>query len=307
MKKVLVILSAYKGEKYIEEQINSILSQKYVEVDLYIRDDGSNSEYNNIISKFNKLYPKSVIFLEKGENLKPAKSFMTALSNSYNEIYEYFLFADQDDIWLPDKIYEGIKFIEENSKKSNANILYFSSSTLIDNNLNSIGENIVTRVFSFSESLIRNNVQGATIIMNNNFVHYINNHKFDVMMMHDMWIHQVAQAIEAEIFVDERSFLLYRQHENNVLGMNTSIFTKIKSKLAFILRGNNNLRRRMAKNLLDEYGNEISQEKLDLLELIVSEEVFYKKLIKLLKIGEIWQGTIFQNFSFFLDIIFNRF
>ena len=59
--KVLVLLSSYNGEKFIKEQIDSILSQKDIEIGLIIRDDGSNDNTTNIISKYTRLLERMLV------------------------------------------------------------------------------------------------------------------------------------------------------------------------------------------------------------------------------------------------------
>lgn len=94
MYKVAVLLSTYNGSKYIKEQIDSILSQEGVNIDIYIRDDESTDETVNIIYE----YKSNNIFLTEGKNIGVGNSFMELLY-SVPEIYDYYAFADQDDIW----------------------------------------------------------------------------------------------------------------------------------------------------------------------------------------------------------------
>lgn len=122
MYKVAVLLSTYNGSKYIKEQIDSILSQEGVNIDIYIRDDGSTDETVNIIYE----YKSNNIFLTEGKNIGVGNSFMELLY-SVPEIYDYYAFADQDDIWSEKKIRIAIEVLQKNKKH-----LYASNQELID-------------------------------------------------------------------------------------------------------------------------------------------------------------------------------
>ena len=123
---ILVVLASYNGIKYIKEQIDSILTQKGVNVSLNIYDDCSNDgTLEFIVSE----YSSNSTQIQIKKNIIPtgsaANNFFQALTNiDENEIekYDFIAFADQDDIWLPNKLFEaGQKLRTENSN------LYFSN------------------------------------------------------------------------------------------------------------------------------------------------------------------------------------
>ena len=79
MKKVRVLMSTYNGQKYLTEQINSILSQKGVDVEILVRDDGSTDGTIHILNEYRS---QGKIDWYSGKNLRSAKSFMNLLKNS---------------------------------------------------------------------------------------------------------------------------------------------------------------------------------------------------------------------------------
>ena len=95
MKKVIILLSAYNGEKYIREQIKSIINQTYSEIKIYVRDDGSKDQTPQILKEF---ADEGMIKLYLGENIGFVKSFLWLVKNCENA--DYYAFADQDDVWL---------------------------------------------------------------------------------------------------------------------------------------------------------------------------------------------------------------
>ena len=111
---VAVLMSTYNGEKYIKEQLDSIFNQKEVYVTLYVRDDGSTDNTLEII----KAYHNDIILLPFDENKGPGLSFMTLLYHvmSLSTQYDYYAFADQDDIWMDVKLNKAIQQIQNNGK-----------------------------------------------------------------------------------------------------------------------------------------------------------------------------------------------
>ena len=102
MKKVLVLMSTYNGEKYLRIQIESILAQKDVCVSLLVRDDGSSDATTLILDEYAK---EGKLTWYSGKNIRPAQSFFDLLFNAPES--EYIALSDQDDFWLPEKVYKG--------------------------------------------------------------------------------------------------------------------------------------------------------------------------------------------------------
>lgn len=112
-KSVQVVMSTYNGEKYLKEQIDSILSQEGVDVRLYIRDDGSSDRTTDILASYQE---HKNVKIEKGNNLGFAKSFLTALDEC--DEADYYAFSDQDDVWEKDKLSTAIEILEEESQST---------------------------------------------------------------------------------------------------------------------------------------------------------------------------------------------
>ena len=122
--KVAVLLSTYNGEKYLTEQLNSILIQEDVIVNLYVRDDGSTDNTLKILYEFAAKNINITVF--KGENVGFAESFYSLLKMNIGA--DYYAFSDQDDIWEKNKLITAIKSIN-NSKKP---MLYYSNLNVFD-------------------------------------------------------------------------------------------------------------------------------------------------------------------------------
>ena len=113
-------MSTYNGEKYIREQIDSVLSQSYSNLELWVRDDGSADATPDILREYEAA---GRITLLEGPNLKWGRSFLTLLEAAGQG--DYWAFCDQDDVWMPEKIARAVQWMEKKDK--DMPLLYCSS------------------------------------------------------------------------------------------------------------------------------------------------------------------------------------
>lgn len=213
MAKVLVLMSTYNGEKYLDEQIESIINQSGVEVSILARDDGSTDGTLNILKQWKN---RGVLDYYTGENKKPALSFMDLVSHAQG--YDFYAFSDQDDIWLPNKLISALEQLEKVAKDKPA--LYFSKLTYVDENLNVMENQLVscTYLYSFPQALIKNTAAGCTMVYNESLRKILNLYVPKSISMHDRWLFLVCSAVGGNIIFDKNSYILYRQHSSNVTG-----------------------------------------------------------------------------------------
>ncbi len=209
-KKVNILLSSYNGEKYIREFLDSALCQEGVQVDLLVRDDGSKDSTLQILEEYKN---KGLLHWYKGENLKPARSFMTLLNDSAEA--DYYAFADEDDYWKPEKMRVAVEQLQE---FENVPALYFSRTQLTDEKLNPIAGPVINPRLTFGESLVYEFIPGCTTVINRKLRNILNTYMPDYLPMHDVWVYSVALAVGAKIVFDKDSYILYRQHGNNTIG-----------------------------------------------------------------------------------------
>lgn len=253
MSKVQILLSTYNGEKYIKEQIESILSQEKVEINLLIRDDGSTDKTLEIVEKI-ALENKNIKFY-KGKNIGPAKSFMDLINKSGE--FEYFAFADQDDVWKPNKIISAINMLKEAEQKP---ALYMSALEIVDENLNTIEIKKVNGNFSFEGEIIRNFATGCTQVFNQKLCDIIKQYTPSYIIMHDSWITRVCYGIGGKVIIDNNTYIKYRQHKNNVMGYKNDGFKKLKKQFKIAFKENVNMRVNIAKELEKGYNKMLTEE-----------------------------------------------
>ena len=305
MKQVLVLLSSYNGEKYIDEQLDSLFNQNDVAVHLIIRDDGSKDNTVNLIK--NRKDKGEDITLIEGENLGFAMSFMFLVEQAYKfvEKYEYFAFCDQDDVWLPQKLISAIMLLEQN-KMTNIPNLYWSNFTLVDQNLNPIiiKEKNEIPVMTKPTILVRYFMLGCTMVFDGKMVEFI--HKYQPkgkLTMHDLWLSQTA-IFFGNVIYDNRSFLLYRQHGINAAGVDNSWKGRFKRLVkSFKTYERRHFREINAKNLLSTYENILTNEDYKLINDVANYRNSIRKKIHLLLRKDISMGSFVSDILIKVRII----
>lgn len=301
MKTVAVLMSTYNGEKYIREQVYSILNQKDVEVNLYIRDDGSTDKTLDILSEFKK----SILRISKGENLRPARSFMELLY-SVPDNYDYYALSDQDDIWEENKLIEAIIKLEDNKK-----MLYTSNQLLVDSLGNSLGlkysPNYTVDVSPIG--VFRTNCfTGCTMVMTQHFrkIICLKEHRpeSDIfkLKMHDEWLAFIASIYDG-LYYDRRSFIYYRQHENNVIGAIPQKNNKLYRFKNFI----NGKSRKFHSGIVSEAFKKFPEQTRNypFIELCANTKTFRQKTILIRQLKKIFADKF--RVSLYFRVLFNLF
>lgn len=224
--KIAILLATFNGENYLANQIDSILSQTYKDWVLYIRDDGSIDSTLSIIDEYNHKHTNIIILKDTKLNRGAKDSFIWMLENVESE---YFMFCDQDDIWLDCKIEDSFSelfLLESNDKKLPA--LVFTDLIVTDSSLNIISNSMweytrLNRVMDNKYLLIGAFVTGCTMIFNNSAKNCSIKFK-NKAIMHDSLVALSVYLNKGRVKGISRSLIYYRQHGKNTLG--TSKFNK---------------------------------------------------------------------------------
>lgn len=299
MENIVVLMSTYNGEKYLKEQIESIMNQS-VKVKLIIRDDGSKDGTQKILKEYEN---KDNIEWYKGENVGFVKSFLLLLRNA--PMAQYYAFSDQDDYWEANKLEKAIFKI----KNENEPCLYCSNAILVDKNLKEIGKynEGYSKEYKTLEDVIQGPfAAGCTMVFNKVLADYINkyvNLEYMDIGFHDRWVCFIA-ATFGKIIYDNNAYIKYRQHEDNVVGSKklkrnycwikkkikgTSIY--LNSKLINV-RWNFNIG--YCYQLLKGYNNDLNYNQKQLISDIIFFNKSYKSRLRLLKNKNIFKNR-FKN------------
>ena len=219
--KIAILMATYNGEKYICQQIDSILSQTCKDWELYIHDDGSTDNTIAALESYVEKYPNKIHLID-GKSTGGAK---------YNFFYlfgqveaPYYMTCDQDDVWLDKKIeltYDKMLTIEN---KADVPCLVYTELRVVDSELNTIADtmsgyqSLDCHKRTINQFILQNSVTGCTMMVNmalrDKMLHITD---IDNTIMHDWWAALVAAQFGKTAFIDEPT-ILYRQHGDNSLG-----------------------------------------------------------------------------------------
>jgi len=220
--KIAVLLATYNGENYIREQLNSLFSQTFSDWILYIRDDQSTDSTLSIIYEYQKHSDKIILLENDGENLGAKDNFLRLLSVVDSR---YYMFMDEDDVWLPNKIEESFNvMIKAEDGSNNIPVLVHTNLKVVDKDLTVITESFwdsihfEPRKFHNSHYLsMMGYITGSTMLFNRK----AKDVAFPVdpnAVMHDWWIGISVYRYGGKVISVKTPLMLYRKHGNNVTG-----------------------------------------------------------------------------------------
>ncbi len=281
METINVLMSCYNGEKYIEEQLQSILNQKTSRhIEIFIRDDGSKDNTKEVLKKYADY---DNIHVNIAPNVGVVKSFIDLLS--YCDEADYYAFADQDDIWFEDKLEKAMNGISK-VEDPNQPILYCSNYY----NWNcDTGETTPCRNINEPVSIVKTIVSGDSGF---GFTQVMNHEMRDLVLLyketnptmevytHDMWCHLLAICF-GELVYDHSYTANYRRHGNNVstqeLKGGNMLTHRIWQIKQFLFGSNGKIFRPDVQSFYDIYGPSMTEEQQKTFELFLKDGHVFKK------------------------------
>lgn len=304
---VAVILSSYNGEKYIRQQIDSVLSQTYSDFIFFIRDDGSIDGTVDIVES----YADRRIYFERGCNLGIIGSFSILLKKALDYGCEYVFICDQDDIWYGNKLELFLNVFVNKDKP----LLVFSDFASIDEKGDLIDSSYIrsSRVRIpldgnyFPKVLAQPYIFGCACAINRQLLELI----FplpDGIEMYDSWI-SLSAALIGEIYFLDIISISHRFHCSNATGRlnQDSVLSRMK-RLTLQFRNqceNTSLRLRQVSILKKRYCDNMKSTDYKMLDSI--DKVMRKggfALLKEVRKNNISRGGFWANIFFYLTVLF---
>lgn len=233
MPHVCICLATYNGAAFLRKQLDSYLTQSHKDWSLLISDDGSTDGTKQVLKRFISDNPHHDIKVMDGPQEGYARNFLSALCHQDLK-GDYFAFSDQDDIWLPDKLSTAILALERNNTREAK--LYGGRTIIIDDQdcINSKSP-LFVRPPSFQNALVQSIAGGNTMLMNAEARELVQKAGATVdIVSHDWWVYLLISGAGGEVIYDPEPQVLYRNHDNNLIGSNRGLVAKYK-RLAAVM------------------------------------------------------------------------
>ncbi len=220
--KISVALAAYKGEDFIGEQLDSILSQLAPSDEVVVSDDFPQGKTREIVAALAE--NDSRIRYVEG----PAKGLIMNFENAINNCTgDYIFLADQDDVWLPDKVEKVTEKLEAGADLVLHNAMVTDGKLKIQDT--SFFKSHGTKT-GYLNNLVKNSYMGCCMAFRKSLCKKIMPFPQN-LPMHDQWIGLIAEKT-GKVCLVEKPLILYRRHGNNVSGGQTSLKQKIMWRIS---------------------------------------------------------------------------
>lgn len=250
--KVAVLLPTFNGECFLEEQLNSLLNQKDIDLKVYIRDDASTDRTIEILNKYSGNF--KITFSKN--NIGTSASLLELLKKI--DDFDYVAFCDQDDVWFANHLSEGVQELRKVGDDRFA--LYFPLYNFLDSKSKITGKRKPISNVKYTNALVENPIIGCGIILNKKAADTIK--KFDLSPNYFL-DHQIyfIGALVGEIIQGSKYTVNYRIHHNNQVGIRSGAASILKPSLKY----KNKLeqlrnQQKTLENLFLQMGDEIPKE-----------------------------------------------
>lgn len=301
-KRVGILLSTFNGEKYLQPQLDSLLAQQGVAVEIYIRDDGSTDSTIEILREYSEKHVN--IHVSHGKNLGFVKSFFELLTKS--GAADYYAFCDQDDIWMPEKLYKAVEKLRV-LQDSNTPAMYFGRTEYVDKELNHLGYSPEFNLekLGFNHAIVQNAATGCTIVFNASARELCTASLPEFCLFHDWWMYLLISSFGILIY-DSASYIKYRQHSSNVIGAPKSLYDQINRSITRALNNDD----KVSSQLMEFerlFQHKLAKDKAEILQKIIRLNKNTCTRPALALSTGFWRQTFFSTIILRVTMLLGRF
>ncbi len=232
---VTVLLATFNGERYLEEQLASILAQQNVEVRVVALDDVSTDSTPQLLAEAAAADPRVVVLPARGSSGSSAANFARLMLDRPFDDDALVAFADQDDLWMPDKLARHARLLREGGFDGvSSNVIAFDER----DRRTLVRKDFPQREFDY---LLESPGPGSTFLLTGRLVNLVREALLDPdgearrVDYHDWLIYAVCRARGWRWQIDSEPSVLYRQHDANVMGSNVGL-RSARTRLGLIRR-----------------------------------------------------------------------
>ncbi len=222
---VAIMLGTYNGERFLAEQLESISRQTHRQWVLWASDDGSTDNTLDILRSYQQRWPAGRLQILLNDALGATRNFMSLVHNPDIQA-DYYAYCDQDDIWESDKLERALDCLRSHAELGSPRTpaLYCSRTRYVDARNHELGfSQRFRRAPSFANALMQNIAGGNTMVFNHAACCLLRNACPGAsVVIHDWWTYIVISGCGGTVIYDCYPSVRYRQHEDNVIGMNAN-------------------------------------------------------------------------------------
>lgn len=295
---VAILMGTMNGARFLAEQLDSLQAQTHQNWVLIASDDGSTDDTLRILKAYKAKWPAGKLIIKEGPKQGFCANFLSMACNQAIKA-DYYAFCDQDDVWLPNKLEVAVGNIAAHQVYKDVVLpyLYCGRTTYVSEKLEPIG---ISPLFvfpaKFRNALVQSIAGGNTMVFNQQTKSALEKVGMVDVPSHDWWVYLLVSGIGGEVYYDKVPKILYRQHDDSIVGENRS-FTSRCFRAYTLLRGrfrNWNTKNIEALCIAKSMLIEDNQEILRLFKLLRSA-----KLIDRFRLMEVcglyrqtWRGTV---------------
>jgi len=303
--KVAIFLCTFQGQSYLREQLDSFQKQTYRAWGLWASDDGSEDGTHAVLEDYQSKWGDKHLSIHYGPQEGFVANFLSLTCNA-NIQADFYAYSDQDDIWEPEKLARAIDKLK--TVASDIPAIYCGRTRLVDKDNNDIGASpIFKKEPNFSNALVQNIGGGNTMVFNHAARMLLSDIGEEVSVIsHDWWAYMVISGCGGRVFYDAWPSLRYRQHDTNLVGANSSWFSRFV-RLRMLWRGRFKHWNDLNLEALHQNKNKLTPNNAEILECFSSARKLklIPRICGIRKSG-VYRQTRLGNLGLAIATIFNK-
>ncbi len=234
-KDIAILMATYNGEKYLPEQIDSLLAQTCQDWHLYVHDDGSKDGTVSVIKEYMDKNPEKITLLDYPPQGGACRNFLSMMDKVDAD---YYMFCDQDDVWLPEKIALSLQDMRhQESFHPQKPVVIHTDLFIVDEHLSVTYDSLWSYTGKYPQYIrTLDDAGGHTSIATgctmlfNKLAKECSHISSEKAVMHDCWICLCTLKKRGIVYGIDKRLVLYRQHGTNCLGAGNTNASDVNTK-----------------------------------------------------------------------------